>query len=442
MIVLIPHRFLYEVYPYCEPWALLEVVVCQNKYILNTMITSQISQINQTVLECLNKTDEISIVGAFAELGQKVLKADFGFVWIDSLGSRELKLVYKSEHAPFTLAAPKEGGRNYNVLENFIPDYVTRVKKSKNRYDVSKYVQSFVIIPLTYKETIYGTMVLCFKKLKIFSREKKVICEYIGNSAAQAITIGRLKKKENRVMHVMAKHEADLKEEQLRNQFLADATHEIRTPLAIIKGNVDLALLGDNRIRGCTKKTFNAISHEVEHLSDIISDLAVLTSNKVMLQSSFISKKVDLGNIAESVASRYETLAKKKKISITTKIARNVAISGDSIYLERLLSNLIRNSITYGKVNGRIRIEVSRRKNRAIIIVSDNGIGISKEDIPRIYDRFYRADKSHSSGGTNTGLGLAIVSWIVKVHAGTIGVKSSLGKGTTFHVSFPALKLD
>ncbi len=406
------------------------------------MITSQISQINQTVLECLNKEDEVLIVWAFAELAQRVLVANYSFVWIDSVASRDLKQVYRSLDAPFTLPVPKEGGRNYSVLKNFVPDYVTNIKKSREKSHVSKFVQSFVIIPLTYKETIYGTMVLCFKNKVIFSKDKKVICEYIGNSAAQAITIGRLKKKEHRSMLVSAEREADVKEERLRKQFIADATHEIRTPLAIIKGNVDLALLNEKRSGSFVKKTFMAIDHEVEHLSHIISDLAVLTSEVETVNGDLVKKRINLADIVESVVVRHRTLGNNKKIAIATALAKRIYVLGDRIYIARLLSNLIRNSITYGRENGWIRIETLRHGNNAMIVVRDNGIGISKDDLPHIYSRFYRADKSHSSGGVNTGLGLAIANWIVKAHGGKIEVKSILGKGTTFRISLPILKVD
>ena len=115
-------------------------------------------------------------------------------------------------------------------------------------------------------------------------------------------------------------------------------------------------------------------------------------------------------------------------------------ILGDKIYLEKMMVNLVKNSIIYGHKNGHTEISVVKSRGFITIYVADNGIGISEEDLSHIFERFYRADKYHTSGGNSIGLGLAIVKWIAEIHGGTVGVKSIKSKnkhGSIFSVTLP-----
>ena len=155
------------------------------------------------------------------------------------------------------------------------------------------------------------------------------------------------------------------------------------------------------------------------------------TRNKV------ISKKVNFDVLVNSVIKRCNVIAITKNISIRKKLT-NITIMGDKKYLERLLINLIKNAIFYGKVGGWVEVQILDKKNEVEIKVKDNGIGIKVEDLPKVFSRFYRVDKSHNSDERHTGLGLAISSRVVEAHGGTISV-SSLGidKGSTFTVILP-----
>ncbi len=530
------------------------------------MLTNEIKRINETVLECLNEDDEIKIVKKFTELGQKIIQADYGFVWLNSPESLNLELGYISPNTPFKPDRPTKGGKNYSAMAHDSPDYVESLKSENDKYDESKYLKSYVIIPLRFKEEIYGTMVLCFKKKQIFQQSIKVLCVCIGNSVAQAITIHRLIVKEQQARELATRQEtyfkalvensheiimllnekgvikyvssslekicgiktenaigrrprdflfntsdavADaylkgtinnpqiahiaefnfrhsnglltcfeatgynmldnpdvqgiilnirditakkktemlreterlLKEEQLKTEFIANAAHEIRTPLAIIRGNADLALMDKNE-KKCRSaiKAFKAINHEIEHLSNMITDLSILTSKESSYDKGINLKRTNLSDIIKNAVTRCKTLAKEKRIKIRVISNPNAVLMGDRAYLEKMFLNLFRNAVNYGKVGGWIHVESTVQDGQIEIKVGDNGIGISDEDIPQIFNRFYRAEKSRNSSGNNVGLGLAIVKWIVLAHNGSIEAKSVLGKGTTFVVSLPTLK--
>ena len=228
-----------------------------------------------------------------------------------------------------------------------------------------------------------------------------------------------------------------LEEERLKVESIADATHELRTPLAIIKGNVDLAMRSQLKNPKPPKSALRAINYEIKHLSSILTDLTLITSNKVELKNKIIYNKVNLRLLLVRVIGRCTTLAYKKNISITANKIPDLTIFGDKAYLEKMLANLIKNSIDYGKENGHTEILAKEAKGFIIITITDDGSGIAEEDLPHVFERFYRADKFQSSGGSGTGLGLAIVKWIAEVHGGEVSVKNLGNAGSVFKVSLP-----
>jgi PAS domain S-box-containing protein len=232
-----------------------------------------------------------------------------------------------------------------------------------------------------------------------------------------------------------------LEEEKLKVESIADATHELRTPLAIIKGNVDLAMHSGGKNQKGAKSALRAINYEIKHLSGILTDLSLITSKSWELKNRIFYEDVNLESFIKIVVGRSKSLAYKKNISITKGKMPNVTILGDEIYLGKMLLNLVKNSIIYGKKNGHTKITARKSGDSVVISVTDDGIGISKEDLPHVFERFYRADKFHSSGGNSIGLGLAIVKWAAELHGGEVSVKSTKNKGSTFSISLPIKNL-
>ena len=159
-------------------------------------------------------------------------------------------------------------------------------------------------------------------------------------------------------------------------------------------------------------------------------------SKKAELKNRMVYNKVNLGSLIMGVVGRCKALAYKKNISITARKIPSLTILGDKVYLEKMLANLVKNSIVYGNKNGHTEILAKESEGFIVITVTDDGIGISKEDLPYVFERFYRADKFRSPGGTNIGLGLAIVKWIAEAHGGEVSVKN-MNKGSVFSVSLP-----
>ncbi len=238
-----------------------------------------------------------------------------------------------------------------------------------------------------------------------------------------------------------------LEVEKTRGGFIADATHEFRTPLAIIKGNVYLGLKSKKGDYKAARRALRAVDKEVVHLSELLSDLTNITINDSHLKrraSDYQAERVvylDTVNILRVVRSsvaRCKTLAQKKKISISlSNKFPSITIMGDKMYIEKLFMNIINNAILYGKEGGQIKVTGVKDSGFIKINIADNGIGIAKEDIAHIFDRFFRAENGRAGNTEGTGLGLAISKWVTEAHGGSISVKSSIGKETVFTILLP-----
>lgn len=228
-----------------------------------------------------------------------------------------------------------------------------------------------------------------------------------------------------------------LEQEKLKTSFIADVTHELRTPLAIIKGNVDLALRDTNTDHN---ETFKAINVEIDHFTEMLSDLAILTTESQSYHKKIIENKVKMVDVFTKVVKRLNTISATKKVTLVLEKIPNVTILGDMSYLEKLFSNIISNGIFYSKKNGVVTIRGEKQKKHIIISITDKGFGIPKGDIPFIFNRFYRGNNAKTINNSGTGLGLAISKWIAEAHDGDITVTSVLNKGTTFTISLPIIK--
>jgi len=226
---------------------------------------------------------------------------------------------------------------------------------------------------------------------------------------------------------------------EIRAKFISDASHEIRTPLAIAKLNLEF--LKDQFLNIGGGDYLSAIDNEINKVSDIMSDISFFTAISEDTPVRMTVQKIELNEFLKSLADRVKLLAEAKNIDVIfEKIPPNFNITGDKTKLEKLFLNIISNSIKYGKKSGWTKITISQdlKNNSVKISIADNGIGISKKDLPRIFERFYRANSTKNGGEGGFGLGLAICKWIVEQHKGKIEVKSTLNKGSVFTITLPA----
>ena len=218
--------------------------------------------------------------------------------------------------------------------------------------------------------------------------------------------------------------------------FVADASHELRTPLTLIRANAEL-LQRPSATDEEKTETASEIINETDRLNNLVTQMLTLARSDAD-HTTFEMAKIDLAHIAADTARQMRLLAERKQIAIESDTADPVNVEGDDTRLRELLTILIDNSIKYSDEGASVKVSVEESNGQAQLTVSDNGRGIPEDALPRIFDRFYRADKarSHEMGGT--GLGLAIAKWIVDSHHGFIDIDSRPGEGTTVSVALPA----
>lgn len=220
-------------------------------------------------------------------------------------------------------------------------------------------------------------------------------------------------------------------------QFTSDVSHELRTPLAVILMQCD-SLLSQDGLADEVREEILVIRKKAGGLSGMTAQLLLL-SRADQGREKVTKETLDLSELSEMAAAEMTALAEEKEIRLETKIAPHLMVCGDETLLIRLWLNLLQNAVTYGKRGGCIRMSLQEKDEMVTGCVEDDGIGISAEDLPHIWERFYRADSSRSDSGSS-GLGLSMVQWIVSVHNGTIQAASQPGRGSRFTFQLPKEK--
>jgi heavy metal sensor kinase len=222
-----------------------------------------------------------------------------------------------------------------------------------------------------------------------------------------------------------------------QRRFVADASHELRTPVATIRSITDVVLAQNTSIE---KEEYRTVLHEVnaeaERLGHLISDLLALASADEG-QTLLEREPVRLDLLTADVAATLEPLATERGITLEIQADESVTVLGDEVRLIQVIMNLIDNAFAYTNAGGKVLLSVEIKNSRACLIIRDTGIGIAPEHLGHIFERFYRADPARSGAAGGTGLGLSIVDWVVRAHNGTISVESQVGQGTTFTVILP-----
>lgn len=224
--------------------------------------------------------------------------------------------------------------------------------------------------------------------------------------------------------------------EQIR-RFSTDVSHELRTPLTAIRGQLEVALFTADTPEQYRDAMVNALE-DVEQLSSVVRALLLLSqaeSGQLALQKT----PLDLSEVALEVVDQFQIPAQEKKIRLTAQAAPGSSIHADRTQIERLLANLLSNAVKYTPVGGSVKVRVGPAETPAFISleIEDTGVGIPAENLPHIFDRFYRVRSAQTNSVAGLGLGLSFVSWIVQVHEGRIEVASTEGEGTRFRILLP-----
>jgi heavy metal sensor kinase len=225
--------------------------------------------------------------------------------------------------------------------------------------------------------------------------------------------------------------------EQTR-RFSTDVSHELRTPITAIRGQLEVALFTAEKPEQYRESIINAME-DIEKLSSIVRALLLLSqaeSGQVVLQKA----PLDLASVVTDLVDQFQIPAEEKDVTLTASVEPCAPVEADHTQIERLLSNLLSNAVKYTPKGGSVRVVVgpAREPGWTKISVEDTGVGIPAENLPHIFDRFYRVRNAQTNSIQGLGLGLSFVAWIVEAHGGRIDVASNSGVGTRFTVLLPS----
>lgn len=227
----------------------------------------------------------------------------------------------------------------------------------------------------------------------------------------------------------------EVRTQQLRRQFVAHASHELKTPVASLSALVDAieqSLADDVE---ATRRFAGQLSQETRRLGALIDDLMDLS--RVEDPAAMRAHSVDVSEIARIQVKEIATAAQQKAIEVTSHIQERIYVHGDEQHLELMMRNLLDNAVRYTSADGHISLTLSASEGEARLEVADDGIGIPLAAQARVFERFFRVDEDRARSSGGTGLGLSIVKNVAESHGGSVSVTSELDEGSTFHVVLP-----
>ncbi len=223
-------------------------------------------------------------------------------------------------------------------------------------------------------------------------------------------------------------------------QFTADASHELRGPLTAIKASIEIIQNHPERVHPKDHKKVNAISTATSHMGQLVEDLLFLArSDQTVVTLTREKTEISLNTLLSKLVTINEPFAQKKQIDLQSHLVTEIKVLGDRVQLTRLFSNLLQNAVQYTPEGGIVSVYINKDNRVAVVSIRDTGIGISTEQLPHVFDRFWRANKARTRREGGTGLGLAIAQAIANNHGGKIVVTSKVNVGSCFQVRIPML---
>ena len=329
----------------------------------------------------------------------------------------------------------------YERKLQFIPD-ITSDPHMQDFWETARVLEwrSVVSVPLIPSDEPIGALTLFFNRRRRIDRQERQILETVSNAVAVAVQRAVL---QERLLQKEAQRLALAESSRLKTEFISTVSHELRTPLTSIEGYVNVILRGHcGEVPPLQAEFLEIVARNSLRLSNLVNDLldiSKIESGELNLDR----QRVDLAKVVSDCVRMISPQAQAHQMHIRLRVSESVPpVMGDSERLGEVVTNLLSNAIKYSPDSAPIEVEVGDRNEdgqRGVVVsVRDHGIGITADDIPNLFRKFYRVDNSSTRTVGGTGLGLSISRHLVELHGGRIWVESEPRKGSAFHFSVPA----
>ena len=426
---------------------------------LRNSLAKQARDIGDTLLANVNQSGESYVVHEIKEhyapetndLFLRVTRGDGTVLYIS--GTPRNKNFDPSTIAPQTGTVTEESAREMEVdndsslLIETLP-YVARdgsrflieigaPHKEIENVSVGLLMALAIALPLAIAVAVGGGYLLMKRALKpvdeITKSAERITSQNLSERLPVAHTGDELERLSLTLNQMIARLE---KAFQQSSRFSADASHELRTPLSILRGELETLARKPN-VSPDVRETIGSALEETDRLTKITENLLALS--RLDAETQLEQTEVDLGELVTTTTDQMKLLAEDKKISLRCDASADVDVRGSRARLKQVVVNLVDNAIKYTSEGGEVQVTVNTSDGKAILEVTDTGVGIPAESLPQIFERFYRADKARTRKLGGTGLGLSIVKSICKAHGGEVMVESIDGRGSRFRVELPLI---
>lgn len=339
----------------------------------------------------------------------------------------EQKMTFQAQDIIITSVKKEEAPANNMDLQ----DVTISLKKAGSQFNLWGLAALFLVLILGTG----ATWLMAGHVLKPLKALSSTIEEIGGSDLSNRVEIqgrqdeiGRLARSFN---HMMDKVSASFERQK---RFSASAAHELKTPLATILVNLEVLEMDGRTSPERLEKVLTIVKANTERMIRLVEDLMRLTSDT----SQEMDEEVELSEVFAITLNELSPLIRKKDLTVSIENTPDIILTGNRVMLYRAMSNLLENAAKYNREHGSVSIVTGREDNAVTVKIADTGIGIPEEELPHIFEAFYRVDQSRSRTVGGAGLGLSLVKDIVEKHGGEVAVKSAAGEGTIFILRFPA----
>lgn len=413
-------------------WTTINVIHPILLIFMQNSLFDKISSLNQTIVESLRESDEKNIIRRFAELSIEIMGADFGFVWLNkkTTEDKHLQLAYTSPNIPYQPKIPRPHGSSDTVIKTKKPLLIKNLDQSRYvRRDAQPHLKSLVIIPMLYKDNVYGSFYVCFRNKHTFDKADQNLAEFIGINAGQVITIYLLRKKSEREALKLLKH---------KDEFFNIVSHELKTPVTTIKGFAQILAQKLQNSDPKTRYFLEKINNQIDKLARLINDLLDVSRIETG-KLKFEKENFELHKLVKQTIEGLKMAIPSHPIYF--KSGYRFWINGDSARIEEVIINLVTNASKYSPPGSKIKVCLAEKDKKAYLEVEDFGYGISAKDKLKVFNRFFRSKDPQKEKSLGLGLGLYIANSIVKSHGEVLDLKSKKNtNGSIFYFTLPYYK--